>query len=220
MTEANDLHADPIGLMQGWLFLAEQHEPNDPNAAALATADAAGMPSVRMVLIKRIDQQGLRFFTNATSRKGIELSARPAAAVSFHWKSLRRQIRVEGAVERLSHQEASEYFRTRSRGSQIAAAVSAQSRPLVSREVLESQIQAYISNLGADEVPVPQNWVGYLLKPNSIEFWEAERTDYINVGYIKTPMADGMDSCFTHNTEHSACAIYHHEAHHGTRPQI
>ncbi len=161
--------------MQGfgqWLALAEQSEPNDPNAAALATATLSGAPSVRMVLIKGANDRGLRFFTNAESQKGRELEANSQAALCFHWKSLRKQVRFEGRVTPLDRSEVETYFHSRSRRSQVAAAVSKQSHPLASHEELFAEANAYAASLGEDPVPLPEHWTGYLLHPHIAEFWQ------------------------------------------------
>ncbi len=162
---------DPVKAFHQWLGLAEQSEPNDSNAAALATATRSGAPSVRMVLIKGAEDRGLRFFTNDESQKGSELHENPFAALCFHWKSLRRQVRFEGAVTVLDRNETEVYFHSRSRASQIAAAVSAQSRLLGARSALEEATQAYAASLGEAAVPLPEHWAGYLLVPHLIEFW-------------------------------------------------
>lgn len=162
---------DPIELFRIWYNEAVQTEPNDPNAVALATASASGVPSARMVLMKRLDQRGFSFYTNAESRKGKELSENPRAAMCFHWKTQRRQVCVQGVVSELPSDDADAYFHSRSRGSQIAAAVSAQSRPLESREKLERaalELDAHCSG----EIPRPADWRGYVLAPESIEFWQ------------------------------------------------
>ena len=132
---------DPIALFRAWMQEAEASEPNDPNAVALATATADGAPSVRMVLLKQLDERGFAFYTNAESRKGLELAENPRAAMCFHWKSLRRQVRVEGLVSELPGAEADTYFHSRSRGSQLGAVASRQSRPLASREALEERVR-------------------------------------------------------------------------------
>lgn len=161
---------DPIELFRQWLAEAEAAEPNDPNAAALATATADGAPSVRMVLVKRIDERGFAFFTNAESRKGQEMAANPRAALCFHWKSLRRQVRVEGVVTELSAEDADAYFRTRTRMSQISALASEQSRVLTSREELEARVHELATQYPG-EVPRPDYWRGYVLRPERVEFW-------------------------------------------------
>lgn len=162
--------SDPLQLFEQWMREAEQREPNDPNAAALATATANGQPSVRMVLAKRIGEHHFAFFTNAESRKGLELTENPRAALCFHWKSLRRQVRVEGDVFWLSDADVDQYFHSRSRASQIGAAVSEQSRPLASRAELEAQVHAFAEE-HPGEVPRPPYWGGFYIEPVQIEFW-------------------------------------------------
>lgn len=162
--------ADPIELFRAWMREAEAGEPNDPNAVALATATADGAPSVRMVLLKGLDKRGFAFYTNAESQKGVELAQNPRAAMCFHWKSLRRQVRVEGLVSELPDAEADAYFHSRSRGSQVGAVASRQSRPLTSREALEEQVRS-VEDRYPDEVPRPAFWCGYVLWPERIEFW-------------------------------------------------
>lgn len=161
---------NPLSLFDSWLKEAEQAEPNDPNAVALATASRDGVPSVRMVLAKRLDQDRFCFFTNAESRKGAELAANPCAAMCFHWKTLRRQVRVEGSIRKLSPQNVDVYFHSRSRDSQIGAAVSDQSRVLGSREELEERVRRLRESI-TGEIPRPTYWQGYCLDPERIEFW-------------------------------------------------
>jgi pyridoxamine 5'-phosphate oxidase len=161
---------DPIALFRVWMINAEAEELNDPDAVALATATVSGVPSVRMVLMKRLDERGFAFYTNAESQKGVELEGNPRAAMCFHWKSLRRQVRVEGSVAELPPVEADEYFHGRSRMSQLGALASQQSRPLESREALEIRLK----NLDREcpgEIPRPDYWKGYVLRPERIEFW-------------------------------------------------
>ena len=162
---------DPIAQFADWLALAGKKEPNDPNAMALATVDEAGLPDVRMVLLKDIDASGLTFYTNTKSAKGCELAANPKAAVVFHWKSIRRQVRFRGPVEPVSAEEADAYFATRSRGSRIGAHASAQSRPLESRFALEKAVAAKTAKFGLGEIPRPPHWSGYRIIPVEIEFW-------------------------------------------------
>lgn len=166
---------DPLALFDLWLSRAAETEPNDPNAAALATATLGGAPSVRMVLVKQIDPDRFCVFTNGQSRKGEELAQNPQAALCFHWKSLRRQIRVEGPIHPLPPEASDAYFHSRSRASQIGAAVSQQSRPLASRELLEAQVQQFTDSLPnpeTAEIPRPTYWQGYKLTPIKIEFWQ------------------------------------------------
>jgi pyridoxamine 5'-phosphate oxidase len=161
---------DPISLFRAWMTEAEAGEPNDPNAVALATATPDGMPSVRMVLLKGLDERGFAFYTNSESRKGVELTVNPRAAMCFHWKSLRRQVRVEGAVTELPGAEADEYFHSRSRGSQLGAVVSRQSQELESREALEEMVREYAER-HEGEIERPDRWKGYVLRPERMEFW-------------------------------------------------
>ena len=161
---------DPLELFHLWLREAEGSEPNDPNAAALATANADGEPSVRMVLMKRADERGFCFFTNAESRKGVQLNENPRAAMCFHWKTLRRQVRVAGNVTDLLAADVDAYFHSRSRTSQIGAAVSRQSRPLASREELEARVRKFAAE-HPGEIPRPAHWKGFCLQPERIEFW-------------------------------------------------
>ena len=162
---------DPIELFQGWLAEAHEREPDDPTAMTLATADADGIPSARMVLLKDADADGFVFYTNAESRKGVELDANPRASLVFHWKSLRRQVRVDGTVGRVSDAEADAYFQSRQRGSQIGAWASDQSRPLDGRFALEKRVAGFAARFGARAVPRPPHWVGYRVRPLAIEFW-------------------------------------------------
>jgi pyridoxamine 5'-phosphate oxidase len=161
---------DPLAQFDLWLTEATASEPNDPNAAALATASRDGAPSVRMVLPKRVGEERFCIFTNAESQKGHELIENPRAALCFHWKSLRRQVRVEGKITALSAEASDTYFHSRSRGSQIGAAVSDQSRPLASREELEAKAKAF-AELHPGEIPRPEYWRGFCLHPERIEFW-------------------------------------------------
>ena len=162
---------EPYSLFGTWLKEAESSEPNDPNALALATVDADGMPNVRMVLLKGFDQDGFVFYTNYESRKGTELLGQKKAAMVFHWKSLRRQVRVRGNIETVSDAEADAYFETRARGSRIGAWASRQSRPLESRFALEKAVAEYTIKFGIGHIPRPAHWSGFRLKPTSIEFW-------------------------------------------------
>jgi pyridoxamine 5'-phosphate oxidase len=171
MQDAHEIDLeDPLKLFDQWMNEAQQGELNDPDAAALATSTAAGQPSVRMVLVKRVQEHRFAFFTNADSRKGGELAENPHAALCFHWKSLRRQVRVEGQVWELPAADVDRYFHSRSRASQIGAAVSLQSRVLGSREELESKVRAYTEEQPA-EIPRPDYWRGFQLEPARIEFW-------------------------------------------------
>ncbi len=162
---------EPFALVDAWLAEAGKSEPNDPNAMALATVDADGLPDVRMVLLKGFDARGFVFYTNEESAKGRQLAAAPKAAALFHWKSLRRQIRLRGAVTLVSDEEADAYFASRPRASRIGAWASAQSRPLESRLSLEMAIARHAARFGLGEVPRPAYWRGFRLAPVAIEFW-------------------------------------------------
>lgn len=164
--------SDPYALFESWFREAEAKEPNDPNAMALATADASGAPSVRMVLLKGVDSRGFVFYTNLESRKGIQLRENPRAGLCLHWKSLRRQVRAEGAVEPVDAAEADAYFATRARSSQIGAWASSQSRPLAGRFELEGRIARFTAKFGLGAIPRPPHWSGFRVLPSRIEFWE------------------------------------------------
>lgn len=167
-TEENE----PFALFGAWLKEAEASEINDPTAVALATVDADGLPDVRMVLLKDFDQRGFTFYTNFESRKGQELLGNMKAAMCFHWKTLRRQVRVRGPVEIVSNDEADAYFKSRARGSRIGAWASKQSRPLESRFALEKAVAEYTARYAIGEIPRPDYWSGFRIKPTSIEFWK------------------------------------------------
>lgn len=162
---------DPHSLFEQWLALAHESEPNDPNAMALATADAAGRPSLRMVLLKGHDARGFAFYTNLDSRKGNEIAANPSAALLFHWKTLRRQVRIEGAVEPVTDDEADAYFASRSRDSRLGAWASDQSRPLDRRQRFEARYQEVRARFEGADVPRPPRWSGFRVVPRRIEFW-------------------------------------------------
>jgi pyridoxamine 5'-phosphate oxidase len=167
-----DSAADPFRLFAEWLAEAESAEPNDPTAMALASVDGDGMPNVRMVLLKGMQDGGFVFFTNFESNKGRELVANPKAALCFHWKSLRRQIRARGTIDVVSKEEADAYFSTRPRGSRIGAWASKQSRPLESRFALEKAVASYAAKFAIGEVPRPDYWSGFRLTPLEMEFWK------------------------------------------------
>ena len=162
---------DPIALFHQWLDEAGKTEPNDPNAMALATSTPDGHPSVRMVLMKRLDERGFAFYTNAESRKGMELDANPNASLCFHWKTQRRQVRIDGSVEMLTAEDSDEYFHSRSRRSQIGAVASNQSHPLASREHLEREAEALAARF-PEVIPRPDYWRGFAVQPLAIEFWQ------------------------------------------------
>lgn len=162
---------DPYALFAEWFAEAEKSEPNDPNGMCLATSTPEGRPSARMVLLKGQDSRGFVFYTNLESRKGEQLAANPFAALCFHWKSLRRSIRVEGKVEPVTGEEADAYYATRARGSRIGAWASKQSRPLEGRWALEKAVAEYTLKFGVGAIPRPEFWSGFRLVPDRIEFW-------------------------------------------------
>ena len=164
--------ADPFQLFAAWLADATEREPNDPNALALATATANGHPSVRMVLLKGYDPDGFVFYTNTESRKGDDLRANPHAALLFHWKTLRRQVRIEGPVSPVAPAEADSYFNSRARVSRLGAAASDQSRPLPDRAELERRVAELDARYPGDTVPRPANWSGFRVAPARMEFWQ------------------------------------------------
>ncbi|WP_295562066.1 pyridoxamine 5'-phosphate oxidase [uncultured Sphingomonas sp.] len=163
---------NPFALFDAWYAEAKDSEPNDPNAMALATVDAAGQPSVRMVLLKGHGPDGFVFYTNRESRKAGDLAAVPKAALLFHWKSLRRQIRIEGAVTRATDAESDAYFASRGRDSQLGAWASDQSRPLDTRETFEARFAEMQARFEGGDVPRPPHWGGYRVTPQTIEFWQ------------------------------------------------
>jgi len=168
----NDKAADPFEIFELWLKAAEATEPNDPNAFALASCDGAGLPNLRMVLLKSHDARGFVFYTNLDSAKGRELAANPQAAMLFHWKTLRRQIRVRGKVGPVTPEHADAYFASRARDSRIGAWASKQSRPLESRFALEKRVAKFAARFNIGAVPRPENWSGFCISPLEIEFWK------------------------------------------------
>jgi pyridoxamine 5'-phosphate oxidase len=163
---------EPFRLFAAWLTDATTSEPRDPTAMTLATVDADGLPNARMVLLKGFDETGFVFYTNMDSQKGRELDAHPKAALVFHWKSLNRQVRVRGTVERVTPAEADAYFATRPKQAQIGAWASKQSSPLESRLAFEKAVALYAAKYALGEVPRPPNWSGYRIAPSAIEFWQ------------------------------------------------
>ena len=161
---------DPLSLFAAWFAEAEAQEPNDPNAMALASVAEDGMPSLRMVLLKDYDNEGFVFYTNLGSRKGRQLQAQPKAALLFHWKSLRRQVRVEGPVTAVSEAEADSYFASRPKQSQIGAWASKQSQPLAGRFELEGRVARYAAKHALSSVPRPSFWSGFRVRPDYLEF--------------------------------------------------
>ena len=162
---------DPFALFSRWLAEAGRTEPNDPNAFALATTDAGGAPDVRMVLLKALEGGGFTFYTNLESAKGLQLLANPRAAMLFHWKTLRRQVRVRGAASPVSAAEADAYFAERARDARIGAHASQQSRPLESRAALEARIAELEARFAGAEPPRPPHWSGWRITPRAFEFW-------------------------------------------------
>jgi pyridoxamine 5'-phosphate oxidase len=163
---------DPFALFDAWFAEAQASEPNDPNAMALATVDGRGQPSVRMVLLKGHGPDGFVFYTNGESRKAADLAASPRAALLFHWKSLRRQVRIEGPVAPVSDAESDAYFASRGRDSQLGAWASDQSRPLDARETFEARFAAMQARFEGGDVPRPPHWGGWRVSPEQIEFWQ------------------------------------------------
>lgn len=163
--------SDPMGMFAQWIKEAAKSETNEPEAMALATIDDSGRPNVRMVLLKAADASGFVFYTNTESAKGHELAAHASAALCFHWKSIRRQVRVRGTVSRVSDEEADAYFATRPKDSQIGAWASAQSRPMEARFAFEREIAKYAAKFAVTRVPRPPYWSGYRVTPLEIEFW-------------------------------------------------
>ena len=162
---------DPVGLFVDWLTDARGSEPNDANAMALATVDANGLPDCRIVLLKDVDARGFTFYSNTESAKGEQLAGQPVAALLFHWKSLRRQVRVRGRIEPVSAAEADAYFASRLRESRVGAWVSDQSRPLQDRATLEAAVARETARFEGEDVPRPAHWTGWRLVPESLEFW-------------------------------------------------
>lgn len=166
------LERSPFDVFADWFAEAKESEINDPNAVAVATANAEGQPAVRMVLLKDYDPDGFVFYTNLESNKGRDLAANPKAAMLFHWKSVRRQVRIEGPVSAVTDEEADAYFSSRARGSQIGAWASEQSRPMQGRFDLEKRVAMTTAKYGISTVPRPQHWSGFRVMPLRIEFWQ------------------------------------------------
>ena len=164
---------EPIELFRAWFAEAKTREPNDPDAMALATVDASGLPDVRMVLLKGVDTRGFVFYTNLESAKGEELASNPKAALCLHWKSLERQVRIRGPVVAVSAEEADAYFASRPKDSQIGAWASRQSRPLEGRFALEKEVARFAAKYALASVPRPPHWSGFRVQPLQIEFWRA-----------------------------------------------
>ena len=167
--------SDPIQIFKDWLGEAEEGEAVNPTAVALATADADGRPSVRMVLLKEVDEEGFVFYTNSESRKGLEMAETPRASLCFYWKSLLREVRVDGPVSKVSDAEADAYFASRARASQIGAWASKQSKPMQNRFDLEKNVAEYTGKFHIGKVSRPPYWEGYRIQPEQIEFWQERR---------------------------------------------
>jgi pyridoxamine 5'-phosphate oxidase len=167
-----DLAADPIDQFRLWLSQAREAQPEDFTAMVLATADRDGRPSARVVLLKGIDERGFVFYTNYQSPKGQELAENPRAALVFYWSALERQVRIEGTVEKTTRDESETYFASRPRGSRLAAWASPQSRPLAGREELERRVEGAAERFAAGDVPLPDDWGGFRVRPETVEFWQ------------------------------------------------
>ena len=181
---------DPIALFKEWLGEAEALEPVNSNAMALATASADNRPSVRMVLLKDVDERGFVFYSNTESRKGLEIKANAYVSLCFYWKSLGRQVRIDGAIKEVSSQEADEYFESRHKGARVGAWASKQSRPMKGQFDLEKNVARYTAKFKNSSVPRPDYWCGYRVAPEAIEFW-IERDSRLHDRYVFRQSVDG-----------------------------
>ena len=185
---------DPLELFNDWLTEAQASEPNDPTATALATVDPSGMPNVRMVLLKGHDDRGFVFYTNFEGTKGQEVLASMKAAMGFHWKSLRRQVRIRGNVELVSEEEANAYYNSRHPQSRLGAWASDQSRPLADRATLVKRLQDAEEKYGTEDIPRPPHWSGFRIIPESIEFWQdGEFRLHDRIVFSRDVVGDGWD---------------------------
>jgi pyridoxamine 5'-phosphate oxidase len=185
-----DVDPDPLRQFLAWFEDAREAGVEMPEAAAVATADNACAPSVRMVLVKQCDERGFVFFTNYESRKARDLAANPRAALLFHWQPLGRQVRIEGPTQRTSPEESARYVHSRPRGSQLSALASPQSRPVESRQALEERVVELAARHAGGELPLPEAWGGYRVSPESFEFWQ-HRDDRLHDRLRYLPAADG-----------------------------
>jgi pyridoxamine 5'-phosphate oxidase len=186
----DDVDPDPVRQFRAWFQAATDVGVRMPEAAAVATANAEGAPSVRMVLVKQMDERGFVFYTNYESRKGQELTANPRAALLFYWDPLGRQVRIEGDVARTTTEESTAYIRTRPRGSQLSALSSPQSRPVPSRAILETRVAELSESYAGTELPLPEAWGGFRLTPEEFEFWQ-NRQDRLHDRLLYRPRPEG-----------------------------
>jgi pyridoxamine 5'-phosphate oxidase len=171
-----DMVADPVEQFRNWFETAREHRPDDVSSMTLATADATGMPSARIVLLKHFDQDGFAWYTDYESQKGQALATNPKAEILFYWYGLERQIRIQGSVEKLTPEQADQYFNSRPLGSRLSANISHQSQPVDNRETLEAKVAELEASITDDHVPRPERWGGYRLVPSRFEFWQGRES--------------------------------------------